>query len=179
MDISIYDRIPINFHIDDNIIYFKKIQKYILCKFNNDLYSVILDIRHYKETFKILDILKSLNLKYLLVSPHFLDPKNKRYSHEENISKNLYSLFYMYVNKDIFYYTNKKEIKLLEEIIRYYTSSGVEQHILKNVINDILIKVDDNYKCYYSNKYIYTVNDDIRDYFKSIWRKIQFILLFE
>jgi len=85
----------------------------------------------------------------------------------------------MYVNKDIFYYTNKKEIKLLEEIIRYYTSSGVEQYILKDVVNDILVKVDDNYKCFYSNLYIYSVNDEIREYFKSIWRRIQFILIFE
>lgn len=179
MDINIYDKIPTNFHIDNNIIFFEKIQKYILCKFNNNVYNVILDVRHYKETFKILETLKSLNLKYLLVSPHFLDPKNKRYSYEENISKNLYSLFYMYVNKDIFYYTDKKEIKLLEEIIKYYTLSGVDQQILKEVINDILVKVDKNYKCFYSDKYIYSVNDDIREYFKSIWRRIQFILIFE
>ena len=96
----------------------------IICgKFDNNIYNVILDVRHYKETFEILDILKSLNLKYLLVSPHFLDPKNKRYSYEENISKNLYSLFYMCVNKDIFYYTNKKEIKLLETVFAFNSSA--------------------------------------------------------
>ena len=180
MDINIYNKIPNNFQIQDNNIFFTKIKKYILCKFENDVYYIIMDVRHYRETFKILNILKSLDLNYLLVSSYFLDPKNKRYSYEENISKNLYHLFYIYVHQDIFYYTIKKEIKYLEEIVRYFTLSNINQSILKNIIDEINSNVINEYDIsYYSNKKVYNVNEDIREYFKTIWRRIQFILLFE
>lgn len=163
------DLIPdndINWVIKNNKIYYKKGEHSLALMLENDIIYVIIDIKIYKKTVKLIKNLMDLNIKFYLINLN----QHKLIENDFNIHM-IRSYLYTYINKEYFYGFKKINFDLISNLVEWAKDNNCIDKI-KECYDSIKSIVNTNYYDYYSNRYIYDYEEEIRDSYHNIYRDI-------
>jgi hypothetical protein len=154
--------------IGDRFLMYRKFVNIPLSYIEDDVVYVFLDKRISKIVIKMVKHLIKNNIKFFLTTPELSNPKGV-FDYENKVISHY---FYSYVQSDFFYGFNKINFDMIENLVNWTIINNCYDLIKENY-NYYLKKIDTHYFDHYQNSKIYSYNEEIREDYKTIFRRIQ------
>jgi hypothetical protein len=160
-----------NWVIKNNNIYYKKGEHHLALIFNDNIINIVIDIKIHKQTVKLIKYLIDKNLKFYLIN------LNHQVLYDEDYHiHGIKSYLYVFINKEYYYGFKKINFNIIPNLIDWAKDNNCIDKI-KECYDSMLKTVNYNYYDYFSNKNIYSYEEEIRDAYSNIYREINIELI--
>lgn len=155
--------------VDKDIVFVYNLAWIPIMNLKNDWVEVYFDTRLSRH---ILKLIPKLDGEFYLVSPILIDPKRKHLSDEERNKVNILNMISNYSNEVFFNGFRLIDFDLITHLILYCKKFD-SMLLIKDIYEDVNKEVQDKFYDFYSNKQIYSFDEEIRDEFNSLYRQIK------
>lgn len=161
--------------VKNNYLMYNKYQNIPLAFIEEDIVYIILENKLKKEVIKLTKHLTNEKIKFYFSIPEITNPsylsKNK-YDDEGHKNKVIHNYLYSYSQLKFYNGFNNINFDLIENLVKWCNENNCF-YLIKNNYDKILREL--NYKSYnlYTNKFEYDYASEIRNEFKSLYRKIR------
>jgi hypothetical protein len=160
-----------NWVIRNNRIYYKKNDHELVLEYIDNIVYLYFNIKIVKKTTKIIKHLLENNIKF-----YFRPIQNSLDILSDYNTCTIKSYLYCYVEKDYYYQFKKINFNISDNLVEWALENDCFEKI-KQVYDTILKVITKGYYDYYSKKYIYDYDEEIRIDFSNLFRTIQIKLL--
>jgi len=160
-----------NWVIKNNKLFYKKGEHHLALEHHDNIIHVILDIKIYKQTIKLIDRLVKLDLKFYIINLN-----QQKIVDEDYQIHFIKSYLYTFIHKEYYYGFKKINFNLISNLIDWTKENDCIDKI-KECYDSIQTITNCNYYDYFSNKYIYDYPEEIRDAYSNIYREINIELI--
>lgn len=151
-----------------SIIYFKKIQKIPVCIFLNGLPHIILENKVPKRVLELTKNFMKSGEEFYFTTPLATNPSGVFDFKNEVIR----SYFNSYANTKFFHGFKKINFDIIKNLIDWSEKNDA-WYLVKPIYDKLNKQIQKQHHDYYSNKYYYDYEYDIREEFRTLWREIQ------
>jgi hypothetical protein len=157
-----------NWFVKSNFLMYKRYVNIPLCFIEDDVYYIILDVRLTNQVLKLTKALMKLNVEFYFTTPDYSNPKKE-------IDNNLVISHYLYAYSipKFFYGFNKIGFDLIRNLTHWMENEKCFNLFKENYDNILKTVINKQWYDYFSNKYIFNCELDIRDNFSKLYRDIQ------
>ncbi len=145
----------------------KKLQYITVAFIEDDIIYILLDYRLKKMMIHLVKHVMCLKKEFYFLTPEVSDPSGVEDFHEKVIRH----YFISYIRPEFNLEFSKINLDLIDNMVKWTDKENCF-HLIKEVYEEVLKKVNRKNYDYYQQKYIYEYSEQIRDEFKLIYRDI-------